>query len=255
MNALFVTDALERLNPSIDASVGLMLATQAVDTAVWVCGPADLSVVDGRVRAAARRLHLRPVERGEAHRWSVEPQWFHSIENRVLDVVGEVEMVQIRVDPPVDARYLHATHLLDLVVVGGVRVVNRPDGIRAFHEKLAALRYPELCPSTLVSTDPAEIRGFVAEHGAAVVKPVDGFAGIDVWLVHDDHSATAMLESATQGGTRHVIAQEYLTEVHAGNKRLFVLDGEIVGAVTRRPCADDFRIGPPVAHAEINQMD
>ncbi len=255
MNALFVTDALERLNPSVDASVGLMLATQAVETAVWVCGPADLSVVDGRVRAAARRLHLRPVERGEAHRWSVEPQWFHSIENRVLDVVGEVEMVQIRIDPPVDARYLHATYLLDLVVAGGVRVVNRPEGIRAFHEKLAALRYPELCPSTLVSTDPAEIRGFVAEHGAAVVKPVDGFAGIDVWLVHDDHSATAMLESATQGGARHVIAQEYLTEVHAGNKRLFVLDGEIVGAVTRRPGVDDFRIGPPVALAEIDQMD
>ena len=206
-------------------------------------------------KAAATRLHLHPVERGEAHRWSVEPQWFHTIENRVLDVAGETEMVHLRIDPPVDARYLHATHLLDLVEAGGVPVVNRPEGIRAFHEKLAALRYPELCPEHAGEHDPTEIRSFVAEHGAAVVKPVDGFAGIDVWLVHDDHSATAMLESATRGGARHVIAQEYLAEVHAGNKRLFVLDGEIVDAVTRRPGVDDFRIGPPVAHAEIDQMD
>ena len=255
MNVLFVTDPLVGLDATIDASVGLMLATQALDAAVWVCGPEDLSVLDGAVRAAASRLHLRPVERGGAHRWSVEPQWFDTIENRVLDVAREVEMVHIRIDPPVDARYLHTTYLLDLVEARGVRVVNRPAGIRAFHEKLATLRYPELCPLTLVSTDAAEIRGFVAEHGAAVVKPIDGFAGIDVWLVRDDQSAMALLESATRAGTRHVIAQEYLTEVHRGNKRLFVLDGEIVGAVMRRPGVDDFRIGPPVAYADADEDD
>ena len=255
MNLLFVTDPLRGLDASIDASVGLMLAAQDLGVAVWVCGPEDLAVVDGRVHSRAVRVRLAPVNRGLDHRWSVEPQWYRGVEHRVLDVARSVDLVMLRIDPPVDSRYLHTTYLLDLVEAAGVRVINRPEGMRAFHEKLAALRYPDLCPRTLVSTDPAALRRFVAEHGAAVVKPVDGFAGVDVWLVRDDESATALLQSATRSGERHVIAQEYLAEVQGGNKRLFVLDGEIVGVVVRRPSTADFRIGPPVAPAPVDEQD
>jgi glutathione synthase len=255
MNVLFVTDPLAGLDASIDASVGLMLATQAAGAAVWVCAPEDLAVTQGQVRVRAQRIGLRPVARGHDHHWSIEEQWYDVEERRVLDAVGDLDLVQLRIDPPVDARYLHTTYLLDLVEAGGVNVVNRPEGIRAFHEKLAALRYPDLCPATLVTADAGEVRRFVAQHGEAVVKPVDGFAGRDVWLVRDDPSAQAMLESATGKGRRPVIAQEYLSEVRAGNKRLFLLDGEILGAVTRRPGRDDFRIGPPTAAAEVDDED
>jgi glutathione synthase len=163
--------------------------------------------------------------------------------------------VLLRIDPPVDARYLHTTYLLDLVEDAGVRVVNRPEGVRALHEKVVALRFPELCPATLVTTDVVAVREFVARHGAAVVKPVDGFAGQDVWLLADDAAATALAESATRTGRRHVIVQEFLPDVAEGNKRLFVLDGEVVGAVLRRPGAGDFRIGPPVAAAAVDDAD
>ncbi|MCW2801091.1 MAG: Glutathione synthetase [Aeromicrobium sp.] len=255
MNVLFVTDPLTGLDASIDASVGLMLATQALGADVWVCTPEDLAVVDGRVLATASRICLRPVERGTDHRWSVEAQWHEEVERRILDVVHDLDLVQFRIDPPVDTRYLHATYLLDLVEAGGVRVINRPDGIRMLHEKLVALRFPELIPTTIVSTDPRRLREFIRQHGTTVIKPVDGFAGIDVWLVQDDSAATALVESATRGGSRQVIAQTYLPDVEGGNKRLFVVDGEIVGTVLRRPCDDDFRIGPPVAPAEPDADD
>jgi len=163
--------------------------------------------------------------------------------------------VHLRIDPPVDARYLHATYLLDLVDAAGVPVTNRPAGIRALHEKLVALRFPELCPETLVSADPDELRAFVARVGTAVVKPVDGFAGRDVWLLRDDDTATALVGSATADGRRHVIAQTYLADVRDGNKRLFLLDGELVGAVLRRPEAGDFRIGLPCAAAAPDAAD
>jgi glutathione synthase len=52
-----------------------------------------------------------------------------------------------------------------------------------------------------------------------------------------------------------VIAQEYLGDVAHGNKRLFLLDGEVVGAVLRRPSPSDFRIGPPVAPATVDADD
>jgi glutathione synthase len=123
------------------------------------------------------------------------------------------------------------------------------------HEKLIALRFPELCPPTHVGAELTGLREFVASVGTAVVKPVDGFAGLDVWLIGNNHSARSLLESATHGGRRQVIAQQYLPAVEHGNKRLFLLDAEIVGAVLRRPCADDFRIGPPIASADIDDAD
>ena len=252
---LFVVDPLAGLQADIDASVGLMVTTQDVGVHVWVCHPEHLEVVDGRVRARAERISLAPRRRGPDHRWVVAREWWWTVERRVLDVAADTELVLLRIDPPVDARYLHTTYLLDLVETCGGRVANRPAGIRALHEKLVTLQLPYLCPETIVTAEPGAVRDLVARAGAAVVKPVDGFAGLGVWLLRDDDAATSLAESATRGGTRHVIAQAYLADVERGNKRLFVLDGEIAGAVLRRPASNDFRIGPPVAVADVDEDD
>ena len=86
------------------------------------------------------------------------------------------------------------------------------------------------------------------------MEALDGFAGTDVWLLDAGRCCRALAESATHGG-RHVILQEYLPAVADGNKRLFLVDGEIAGAVHRRPSDDDFRIGPPVAAAPLDASD
>jgi glutathione synthase len=186
----------------------------------------------------------------------VESPWCDEVERRVLDVATEVRAVFLRLDPPVDSRYLRTTYLLDLAAAAGVRVVNRPTGVRTMQEKLWVLRFPDLCPDTLVSADVERVLEFVGLHGAAVLKPVDGFAGIDVWLLRDgDRNLRSLVESATARGTQHVVAQEYLPAVDTGNKRLFVLDGEIVGSVDRVPTPDDFRIGPPSRATEPSAHD
>ncbi len=256
MSAMFVIDPLQGLDAEIDSSVGLMAAATDADVPVWVCEPEDLALVSGRLLARARRIVLRPrMPRGD-HRWLVDSPWFDEIERRVVDVAAEVEAVLLRLDPPVDPRYLATTYLLDAAVDAGVQVVNRPSGVRAMQEKLWMLRFPELCPDTLVTADPSAALEFLRRHGTAVLKPVDGFSGIDVWLLRDhDRNARSLIESATARGTRHVIVQEYLPTVDTGNKRLFVLDGEIVGAVDRFPSYDDFRIGPPAAAIEPDERD
>ena len=249
---LFVTDPLAGLQAEIDATIGLMSASQDLGLDVWCCEPSGLAVVDGRLLARAHQIRLRPRRpAGGDHRWLVDATWWDELDLATVEVAG-FDVVHLRIDPPVDERYLHTTYLLDLA---GTRVVNRPEGVRAVHEKLVALRFPELCPPTYVGASIAGLRDFVASVGTAVVKPVDGFAGLDVWLVRDDHTAVALLGSATHGGQRQVIAQEYLPTVAHGNKRLFLVDGEIAGAVLRRPAADDFRIGPPVAPATIDDAD
>jgi glutathione synthase len=255
VSVLVVADPIEGLDPQVDATVGLAAAAIELDTGVWVCGPEQLSVQDGRVRARASLLTLAPRRRGGDHRWLVPRSWFALGPPRDLDVAAEVDLVLLRIDPPVDGRYLRTTYLLDLVELAGTRVVNRPEGVRALHEKAIALQFPDLAPPTLVTADPFAVRRFVRTTGTSVVKPFDGFAGRDVWLLRDDTSCTALAESATHGGARQVIVQPYLAGVADGNKRLFVLDGEILEAVTRRPAADDFRIGPPVARSEVDAHD
>ena len=168
MKTLFVTDPLAGLSADIDASVGLMDACQAEGAEVWVCEPADLGVcrrAAGRPGppdlAAATAPRRRPplgrraalVRRGRARN-----------ARRGRDAA---RLVWLRIDPPVDARYLHTTYLLDLAAAAGVRVVNHPAGVRALHEKLLALLLPELCPATVVTSTAAEVEAFVGgvRHG------------------------------------------------------------------------------------------
>jgi len=256
MTALFVTDPLGGLDAGIDSSVGLMAATQDLGAAVWACEPEDLSLVDGHLVARARRLTLRPRAARGDHRWLVESPWYDEVERRIVDVAAEIDVVLLRPDPPVDPRYLRTTYLLDAAAGAGVRVVNDPAGVRQVQEKLFPLRFPELCPATIVTADIADAMAFLDTHGAAVVKPVDGFSGIDVWLLRGgDPTARSLVESATDRGRRHALFQQYLPAVAGGNKRLFLLDGEIIGAVDRLPDGDDFRIGPPSAPAEPDARD
>ncbi len=256
MNVLFVVDPLEGLDAGIDSNVGLMAATRAEGAAVWVCQPEDLAVVEGRVLARGRRVELRPRTRRGDHRWHVPSPWYDELEQRVLDVAEEVGLVLLRLDPPVDPRYLRTTYLLDVAVTAGVPVLNRPAGVREFQEKLFILRFPELCPETLVTADALRIDEFLRAHGDAVVKPIDGFAGTDVWLLRrEDPNLVSLVESATACGTRHVLVQRFLAASAAGNRRLFVLDAEIVGAVDRVPSREDFRIGPPSAPATPDLRD
>jgi glutathione synthase len=255
MRSLFVADSLADLDPGIDASVGLMAATQELGDEVWWCLPEELTCSAGRVRATARQITLGSRRRGRDHRWLVDTGWWTTVASAEVDVADDVDLVHLRIEPPVDARYLHTTYLLDLVDAAGTPVVNRPAGIRELHEKLWVQRFPALCPETYVGASVGALRDFVARVGLAVLKPVDGFAGTGVWLLRDDATATALLESATDGGRRHVIAQEHLAAVARGNKRLFLLDGKVIGAVLRHPSSEDFRIGPPAAAADLDTDD
>ena len=254
--ALFVVDPLDGLDAGIDSSVGLMAATEDHGAGVWVCEPEDLALLTGRLVARARQITLRPRAARGDHRWVVEPTWYVEVGRRALDVAAEIDVVFLRPDPPVDPRYLRTTYLLDVAAAAGVRVVNDPAGVRQVQEKLFPLRFPDLCPDTIVSADADDIRAFLDRHGVAVVKPVDGFSGIDVWLLRaDDPNVPSLVESATGRGSRQVLLQQYLPAVAGGNKRLFVLDGEIIGAVDRLPATDDFRIGPPSVAAEPDARD
>jgi glutathione synthase len=152
--------------------------------------------------------------------------------------LDDFDMVLMRKDPPVDVNYLHATWILEQAR-GKTLLVNDPRGLRELNEHLAVLRFPELTPPTLVTRDARRLATFQREQGGAiVVKPVDGFGGLGVFVVKDgDPNASSIFETSTAAGTRWTMAQRYLPEAVDGDKRILLVDGEPVGAVLRVPAA------------------
>lgn len=249
MDVVVIMDGPETVSAATDTSVGLMLAAQERDHRVWHCSPSSVSLIDGRVRATAN-----PVTVDE----SAGPPL--ALGDPVdLDLTA-VDVVLVRVDPPFDVAYLHLTLVLD-GLVGSTLVVNSPRGLRDANEKLYAGRLPELMtPPTIVTADAPRLTAFAADHGAAVLKPVDGHGGRGVLVVRpDDPNTPSIIDTLTRRGRVPVVAQRFLEEIEQGDKRILLLDGEPLGAILRRPTAEDFRanvcVGGAVEAAELDEAD
>jgi glutathione synthase len=155
----------------------------------------------------------------------VAPRWFTATGPQRI-WLDEMAAVFMRTEPPVGQTYLTATLILDLIDPGRTALVNDPAGLRACSEHLLPLRFPDLIPPTIVTASEPAIRSFLAEQQAAVVKPVDGFAGRGVLrLDSHDPNLGSLIEMSTHGGARAVVVQRFLRQVAAGNKRIFVIAG------------------------------
>jgi len=243
----FVADPPEQLDAGLDTTVGLVRAAQSRGHQVWITETSGLAVVGGRAQALLRPVQGTPGD---------DPAWFSPAGDPRWLPLDRMDAVFMRTDPPVGTAYLHATYILDSVDPTRTTMVNDPRGIRQANEKLFALRFPELIPPTLVSADAGLIAEFVHNHGMAVVKPIDGHAGRGVLQLRpDDPNLASMVELATDYGRTPTVVQAYLDSVTDGNKRLFVVGGEVTGAVIRFPGPGDFRIGPPAELTAVTATD
>ena len=146
-----------------------------------------------------------------------------------------------RKDPPF-TETVYATLLLEHAR-GHALLLNDPRGLRDANEKLFALRFPALTPPTAVLRRLQAIHDFCRAHsGACVFKPLDGCGGSGIFVLRTgDPNANVIVESATGDGSRAVIAQAWLPRSADGDKRIFLLDGEPIGALLRVPAAGEFR--------------
>ena len=242
---LFVMDQLARLNPAKDSTVALMQALQRAGGQAWCCELADLSAElhpDGGYGTWVRACPLELAEMSCSDgQWLVPDPWVRRGPPQWLPL-DRFPVVWMRKDPPVDEAYLYATHLLELGERRGVRVINRPASIRAWNEKLSALRFGHRMAPTVVSSRVDTLARFAREQGEVVLKPLAGRAGQGVVFA----SATtpglrALLELVTQMEALPVMAQAFLRGVSAGDKRIVLVDGEPLGAVNRVPTGGEFR--------------
>ncbi len=218
MDLLFILDPLESLKIGKDSSYAMMREAAARGHALWACEQGDLAWRNRRVVAQAHTLEL--IDAGHA--------WYREGEREELPL-ERFDAVMMRKDPPFDMEYVYSTYLLEQAEAQGARVVNRPQSLRDFNEKLAIARFPQFTPPTIVTRKPELIRDFLAEHGDVILKPLDGMGGSGIFRLHrQDHNIGVIVETLTHYGTRTIMAQRYLPEIVKGDKRVLVIDGEPV---------------------------
>jgi glutathione synthase len=135
----------------------------------------------------------------------------------------------MRKDPPFDFEYLTATWLLERAEATGLRVFNRPRALREHSEKVAISEFPQFIPTTLISRDSAQLQQFIDEHADVILKPLDGMGGSQVFRVRrDDPNRNVIIETLTCEGGRTIMAQRFVPEIAAGDKRILLIAGQPV---------------------------
>jgi glutathione synthase len=224
-------DPLETIGIAGDSTFALMLSAQARGHRLFHYLADDLGYEDGRVRAIARPVTVR----------QVDGDHFTAGDPVTLDLADEVDVILMRQDPPFDIGYITATYLLERIA-GQTLVVNDPRSVRDAPEKLFVLDFAQFMPSTLITRSLAELRAFHARHGQIVVKPLHGNAGAAVFRIgHDGDNLAALAELFGQVWREPYIAQAFLPAVAEGDKRIVLVDGEVAGAINRRPGKGEIR--------------
>ncbi len=232
LDIVVVMDPIEAIKIAKDSTFAMLLEAQRRGHRLHYVVPGGLFASGGTAMATVSALSVR----------EAAGHWFDLGQASQMKL-GSGHVVLMRKDPPVDADYLHDTHLLSLAQRQGARVVNDPQGLRDINEKLGALEFPQCCPPTLVSRDAGALKAFVTEHGEAVLKPLDGMGGRSIFRARAGESnLNVILETLADGGRHLVMAQRYLPEIAHGDKRILLVDGQPVPyCLARIPQGDEFR--------------
>jgi len=224
-------DPMPGINIAGDSTFALMLSAQARGYALFHYDVATLSHRAGQVTAWA---HPVTVQRVEGDHFRFGPP-------RRIDLGEEIDVVLMRQDPPFDVGYITATHILERIA-DRTLVVNDPVAVRNAPEKVYVLDYERFMPPTLITRSLDQVRAFQAEHGAIVVKPLHGNGGKAVFRVGEDGANLgALVELFGQVWREPFMVQPFLPEVSKGDKRIVLVDGEVAGAINRKPGEGEFR--------------
>ena len=149
----------------------------------------------------------------------------------------------MRKDPPFDMEYVYTTYILELAEQRGLLVVNKPASLRDINEKAYTSWFPQCTPPSIITRSRADLLAFLNEHGKIVVKPLDGMGGRSIFVVSSGElNVNVIYETLTDYGTRFTLAQRYVPEIVAGDKRILLIDGVPVEyALARIPAPGESR--------------
>ena len=227
-----IMDPIQSISFTKDSTLAILLAAQRQDFELFYMQQQDLFLENGEPRASMTPMRV----------FDDPAHWLELGESRVA-ALEEMDVLLMRKDPPFDSEFIYSTYILEAAEQRGSLVVNKPQSLRDCNEKVFATQFPQCTPPLLVSRDQARLRMFLAEHKDVVYKPLDGMGGISIFRVSEgDQNLNVILETLTNYGQQTIMAQKYLPEITLGDKRILVVDGEVIPfSLARIPTGSDFR--------------
>ena len=227
-----IMDPIQDITITKDSSFAMLLAAQYQGWEISYMEAADLYLAESKPYARMRQLHVED---------NIQ-NWYRFTEEKVA-TLDTLDCILMRLDPPVDMQYIYITQMLQLAQQYGVTIVNDPAALRDINEKLYINWFPEFIAPTVVTRSFAQVTDFIREQKDIIIKPLDGMGGRSIFRVRDgDTNLGVIMETLTVHGSRFIMAQRYIPEINAGDKRILLIQGEPVPhALARIPSYGEHR--------------
>jgi len=218
-------DHPSKLNPVTDTSIFLANEIQNKNYKIFYYDPKNLSIINSKVIASGFFIKFNYDQK----------KYFKILRKQKLDLT-KCKFILIRQDPPFNLEYILTTYILD-TIKKKVRIINDPTSIRNISEKLYSSKYQKFMPKTIFTQDMSEIKKFFDKNEEVILKPINGYGGNDIHLLKkfDKKFIKKFIKKHD-----HIICQKYLPKISIGDKRVFLINSKVVGAISRIPKRGSF---------------
>ena len=214
-----------KLNPKTDTSIFLAQEIQNKNYRIFYYEPKDLSLINSKI-----------IANGFFIKFNYKQKKFYKIlKKQKLDLI-KCKFILIRQDPPFNLEYITTTYILDKIK-DRVNIINNPTSIRNISEKLYSAKYLKFMPSTIFTKDIIEIKKFINKHKKIILKPIHSYSGNDIHLLNKFDLKLIQKFIKKHG---HIMCQKYLSRINKGDKRVFLINGKVTGAISRVPKKGSF---------------
>ena len=239
-----VMDPIGTITPYKDSSLAMLLEATRRGAEIHYFEQKDVRLVSGTALGQSTLLQVRD-----------DNEDWYTFGDRQEVALGDLDAILMRKDPPFDMEYVYTTYILERAQLAGALIVNAPQALRDMNEKAYTAWFPELTPTTLITRSMNRMKAFLAEYEHVVAKPLDGMGGRSIFVVRKgDKNANVVFETLTDYGSKFAMAQVYIPEIKAGDKRILLIDGEPVPhALARIPSDEDNRGNMVAGAAAVGQ--
>ena len=219
-------DHPSKLNPQTDTSIFLAVEAQRLKYKIFYYEPKDLSIINNKVIANGFYVEFNYSDK----------RYLKKFLQQKLELT-KCKYILIRQDPPFNLEYISTTYILDKIK-DKVKIVNNPTSIRNVSEKLYSTVFQKYMPDTIFTKDINEINMFLKKNKKIIIKPIHSFGGNDIFLIDKKINKKLILNFIKRHG--HIMCQKFLAKIKFGDKRVFLINGRICGAISRVPKKGSF---------------
>jgi len=215
-----------KLNPETDTTIFLSIEAQNKKYKIFYYEPKNLYIINGKVFANGFFINFKKNKK----------KFFKIIKYQKHNLLN-CKYILIRQDPPFNLEYISTTYILDKIK-NNVKIINDPTSIRNVSEKLYSSSFQKYMPNTIFTKDLREIKKFYKTNKKIIIKPIHGYSGNDIHLIKGSFKNKLIVNFIKKHG--HIMCQKFLPKIKYGDKRVWLINGKICGAISRIPKKGSF---------------